>query len=70
MPIYEYVCKDCSRGFEALVGGSIEPECPDCHGKHLEKQLSVFAVGKTASPPIGPCGAPCDDRGKGPCACS
>ena len=45
MPIFEYVCKDCNKPFEALVLGSREPECPTCHGKNLAQQISVFSVG-------------------------
>ena len=41
MPIFEYVCKDCSRTFEALVMNSQEPECPACHGRHLE-QIALY----------------------------
>ena len=44
MPIFEYVCKDCNRQFEALVYGSQKAECPACHGKHLAQQLSVFSA--------------------------
>ncbi len=48
MPIYEYVCKECNRSFEALVIGSREPECPHCHSRQLEQQISSFAVGAAA----------------------
>ncbi len=44
MPIYEYICKECEHGFEALVYGSEKAECPKCHSKKLTPQLSVFAV--------------------------
>ena len=43
MPIFEYICKDCSRTFEALVMDSKQPECPACHGRQLEQLLSTFA---------------------------
>ncbi len=48
MPIYEYVCQDCNRRFEALVMGSREPECPECHSKKLQQQISSFSVGAAA----------------------
>jgi putative FmdB family regulatory protein len=74
MPIYEYVCKDCERGFEVIVRGSERPACPSCGGRRLDKQLSVFATirGDTAGGDLpagtGPCGACGDPRGPGSCA--
>ena len=75
MPIYEYVCKQCKSGFEALVRGGVVPECPSCRSTNLEKQLSVFALGQgqwTTSPmPAGyepPCGSFGDSRGPGACS--
>ncbi|MBI2222887.1 MAG: zinc ribbon domain-containing protein [Acidobacteria bacterium] len=75
MPIFEYVCRDCGRAFEALVNGSNgsrAAQCPGCHSEALEKQLSVFAV-STATPrrdgpmpPSGGCGR-CGDP-HGPCS--
>jgi len=49
MPIYEYACNDCEKQFEALVRSDTVPECPNCHSKELEKQLSVFATTATSS---------------------
>ncbi len=72
MPIFEYVCEDCNRVFEALVRGSQEPECPQCHGRRLKQQISVFAVGapRSASSATanGGCGAPSCCMGTGSCA--
>lgn len=73
MPIFEYICKECNRQFEALVYGSEKAECPACHGKKLEPQLSVFAVATKSSsasplPSTGPCGSCGDPRGPGACA--
>lgn len=57
MPIFEYICQDCKRPFEALVIGARKPECPVCHGKKLTQQISVFSVGGARpSAPAG-CGA-------------
>ncbi len=69
MPIYEYQCRSCEGRFELIVSGSSVPECPTCHGRDLEKQLSVFAVGKqqAAAAPAG-CGTCGDPRGPGACA--
>lgn len=66
MPIFEYLCTECGKKFEAIVYGSAKAECPACHGKKLEQQLSVFAVaapagkrtGSAASAP-SPCGTGC-----------
>ncbi|HZU43017.1 MAG TPA: zinc ribbon domain-containing protein [Terriglobales bacterium] len=73
MPIFEYICKQCNRQFEALVYGSEKAECPSCHSKKLEPQLSVFAVATKSSaaspmPSAGPCGSCGDPRGPGACA--
>ena len=82
MPIFEYVCKDCNKRFEALVYGSQKAECPSCHGRKLEQQLSVFAVAGGSkgsdfssdfgsdfgSGANGACGSCGDPRGPGSCA--
>lgn len=44
MPLYEYVCRSCSKRFEALVFGKEKPACPKCHGGDLEKLFSTFAA--------------------------
>jgi putative FmdB family regulatory protein len=76
MPIFEYICKDCGKKFEAIVYGSNQAECPSCHGKKLEQQLSVFAVsasGSSKSTPAmdsapSPCGSCGHPGGPGSCA--
>jgi putative FmdB family regulatory protein len=74
MPIFEYICKKCSRKFEAIVFGSKKAQCPGCSSSNLEPQLSVFAVaGKsssTADAPF-PAAAGCGTCGRpdGPGAC-
>jgi putative FmdB family regulatory protein len=73
MPIFEYICRECSKAFEAIVYGTQQAECPGCGSAELEKQLSVFAVGargaSSKSPPAaGACGACGDPRGPGSCA--
>jgi putative FmdB family regulatory protein len=72
MPIYEYICKECHHQFEALVYGKEKAECPKCHGKKLEPQLSVFAVSAkgpaTSAKPAGPCGSCCGAGGSGACS--
>ena len=44
MPIYEYECKKCGAGFEALVFGDEKPECEQCGSKSLKKLVSTFAA--------------------------
>ena len=74
MPIFEYVCQDCTHQFELFVQASTKIECPTCHSKKLEKQLSVFAaVSKGAAStsremPVAPCGSCGDPRGAGSCS--
>jgi len=74
MPIFEYICQQCQHPFEALVFGQQKAECPKCHSKKLEPQLSVFAVsaksGSAAAPAMsaGPCGSCGDPRGAGACS--
>lgn len=72
MPIFEYVCRDCDHGFEALVYGSEKAECPKCHSKKLAPQLSTFAVASKgaakASPSAGACGSCGDPAGPGACS--
>jgi putative FmdB family regulatory protein len=74
MPIFEYVCKECNHDFETLIFGKQKAECPKCHSKKLESQLSVFAVSakgggnSNASIPSGPCGSCGDARGPGACS--
>jgi putative FmdB family regulatory protein len=76
MPIFEYVCQKCQHRFEKIVHGNARPECPQCAGVELEKQLSVFsAVGTGAAKnsfnyrtPAAPCGSCGDPRGPGSCS--
>jgi len=44
MPIFEYVCKECKRPFEALVMGSQKAACPNCGSANLEEKFSTYAV--------------------------
>jgi putative FmdB family regulatory protein len=65
MPLFEYVCKDCRKRFEALVYGSQSAQCPLCHSTNLDQQISVFSVvnarsaspAPSACPNAGSCGA-------------
>jgi putative FmdB family regulatory protein len=66
MPLYEYVCADCSRKFEKLVRRFGEAvDCAHCGSPSVEKQLSTFAVGAVSTGPAAACGqGACES---GPC---
>jgi putative FmdB family regulatory protein len=52
MPVYTYVCKDCSEKFDLLIGVSSEkPElkCVKCAGRNIKRVLSAFSVGSSGS---------------------
>jgi putative FmdB family regulatory protein len=65
MPLFEYLCTDCGRRFEKIVPRHDSPAgCVHCNSKHVEKQLSVFAVSggmkesfSESAPGCGRCGA-------------
>ena len=46
MPIYEYVCKKCGRGFERLhrTSDTDAPACPACGAANPERVMSGFSV--------------------------
>lgn len=80
MPIFEYICKECDKHFEAIVTGGRKAHCPACESTKLEQQLSSFAVGavkgkgefaKSAGSSRrsgGGCGSCGDPRGPGSCS--
>jgi putative FmdB family regulatory protein len=74
MPLYDFACDDCGTHFERLVRREAEipsVDCPECHGTHVRRQLSLPAapVSATEGAPAGcgvgpPCGAPwCQRKG-------
>jgi putative FmdB family regulatory protein len=60
MPIFEYLCKDCQKRFEAILYGKQQPQCPQCHGTNLDQQISKFAVGASHAPAAA---SPCASAG-------
>ncbi|WP_446009330.1 FmdB family zinc ribbon protein [Candidatus Electrothrix sp.] len=63
MPIYEYVCKKCTKQFEVLKTSSNDNEpvqCPDCESSdEVHKTISsgIFRMSSaSASIPCGPAG--------------
>jgi len=62
LPIYEFKCRGCGSGFEAIrpmgdAGSNLT--CPACGDADLEKQSSVFSAcggsGSGARPPRSSC---------------
>ncbi|MFB3853127.1 MAG: zinc ribbon domain-containing protein [Vicinamibacterales bacterium] len=49
MPLFEYECRKCGERFEAFVFGKRSPQCPECGSEDLEKLLSSFGVGASAT---------------------
>ncbi len=45
MPIYEYICHNCGREQEHLVGlNADDPSCKHCTGHTLIRSFSVFSI--------------------------
>jgi putative FmdB family regulatory protein len=76
MPIYEYTCGECSKGFEHLqrtMADGPRPRCPECGSSQTHRKMSVFAVatdtaGKgaaEAAPMCGRCGGAPGSCGQG-----
>lgn len=62
MPIFEYRCADCGKGFEKLVRRHTDDiACPSCTGRHVEQQYSTFAA--KAEGPKQMCGGPACQMG-------
>jgi putative FmdB family regulatory protein len=46
MPLFEFVCNDCSRSFEELVRSTSaisDVTCPKCGSSQVNKKISTFA---------------------------
>jgi putative FmdB family regulatory protein len=64
MPIYEYLCADCSGEFEELVSVSAGDgvRCPDCGSDTVTRLLSSFATSRPEGAAVGGggcCGGSC-----------
>ena len=53
MPLYEYACRKCEHTFEALVFDGEAVECPECHGRRLERLLRDLGMPRGGSTPFG-----------------
>jgi putative FmdB family regulatory protein len=49
MPIYEYACRGCGHGFEALVRGTAAPVCPECNATDLDRVFSLPAIASAST---------------------
>jgi len=73
MPIYEYICSDCSEKCELLLLSSEDAAvCPKCGSRRLNRVMSTFSAassGKSASADYGQCdfGGTCGTGGG--CGC-
>ncbi|HWQ03945.1 MAG TPA: zinc ribbon domain-containing protein [Longilinea sp.] len=63
MPIYEYICQDCGKKFDAIrsMKDSDAPiSCKNCHGANTRRALSVFyasSEGRSVTHNDGGCGS-------------
>jgi len=56
MPLYEFVCLDCSDKFEELVSSSdADIKCPKCGSNKTTKQFSTFASNALKGDACGTC---------------
>jgi len=73
MPLFEYLCRDCNKPFEAFVTADRTPSCPACQGSNLAKLLSSPGMVGVATAKSEGCAAPsapmCGARG-GHCGCA
>jgi putative FmdB family regulatory protein len=52
MPIYTYICKNCSERFDLLIGVTAEKtelKCKKCNSRNIEKTFAAFSMGKSSS---------------------
>jgi len=55
MPLYEYICEECSTRYEKLVRSNGEAvACPKCGSERKTLQLSVFRTTKSNRGSNGP----------------
>jgi putative FmdB family regulatory protein len=46
MPVYDYICRDCHKGFEQVLTirehDSEQLKCPHCGSKKVEQEAAAF----------------------------
>jgi putative FmdB family regulatory protein len=70
MPIYEYICFDCGKKFEAIrpiKDADKTIECVKCQSEHTGRQLAVFFASSGGKVLAGG-GGGCGSCGGGSCA--
>lgn len=69
MPLYEYVCRDCSTKSEILVrSASQKIACPACGSRKLQREFSTFAAHGQPSTPCS--GGTCPGSAQPSAGCS
>jgi putative FmdB family regulatory protein len=56
MPLFEFICSECSQPFEELVRSASaidELNCPSCGSQQITKKLSTFASKVTGGFSLG-----------------
>lgn len=56
MPLYEYICEECSNEFEKMMRfdqADQKPVCPGCQSANTRKKLSVFSSKGTGAFSMG-----------------
>jgi putative FmdB family regulatory protein len=51
MPIYEYICKECSKSFSRLQRIGTDSQgitCPSCGSDNVERKVSTFSGGASS----------------------
>lgn len=71
MPIYEYICEECSERYEHLALRSGDnAACPKCGSRRHTLQFSVFAPGANGeSKSVSSSAAPASSCCGGSCGC-
>ena len=70
MPLYEYLCGECSKSFTILQKTQVKPGdtlCPYCGDTDVQKQFSTFASKGTGSSESSDGGQSCPPTGCGCC---
>jgi putative FmdB family regulatory protein len=66
MPLYGFICDECSKDFEELVMSSSkadEVKCPTCGSRKVQRQLSLVAGLNSSSPTTSGSSTACSPGG-------
>ena len=67
MPIYEFVCQDCTKlssVFVRSVNSDVSPRCDHCGGTSMKRAVSRVSIGRTEAQIMEQYGMP--EPGQGP----